>query len=246
MPSVHDHAIRVFVSHRNQLIQSGLASALNGDQEFSVRQCGGDPILRHQLDGHGERTAVVVGDYQWAIDLLERKSPGSHHAEVAVVVVGGDSEREVREALAQGARGYLTTDCSFEEVAEAVREASLGRTHLCRRAGQRIAESLSNDSLTARENDVLQLMAKGLSNKSVARHLDLSVGTVKCHVRGLMAKLRVDNRTHAVVVAERRGLIPSRQESVAQVDLPTPAGAALASRTPASKLVRLQEHLAAA
>lgn len=245
MLRVHDQAIRVFVSHRNQLIQSGLSAALDLAEQFSVQHYGSVPILPHQVDRHMGWPTVVVCDHQSAIELLARKSPGSRRAEITVVVVGGDNEREVREALAHGARGYLTTDCSFDEVAEAVREASLGKTHLCRRAGQRVAESLANDALTPREDDVLQLMAKGLSNKSVARHLDLSVGTVKCHVRGLMAKLGVENRTHAVVVAERRGLIPPRQEGVASVDCPM-APSASTSQSAAVLSVRLQEHLAAA
>jgi DNA-binding NarL/FixJ family response regulator len=246
MPSIPDHAIRVLISHCNELIQSGLTSALDREDEFSVHRCGGIPILHHLCDAPTDRRTVVVSDYQWAIELLERKAPGNRCEEATVVVVGGDSEREVREALSRGARGYLTTDCSFDEVAEAVREASMGKTHLCRRAAQRIAESLSNDALTARENDVLQLVAKGLSNKSIARLLDLSVGTVKCHVRGLMAKLRAENRTHAVVVAERRGLIPPRQEGVAQADVPSTSNASPASRVPARSPGRLQEQLAAA
>ena len=240
-----EQGIQVFVSHRNQLIQSGLTSALDLEDEFSW-QCGDVPMLCRLLDGQLGRSPVVVCDYPSAIELLERSSPLACRADIAVVVVGGDSEREVREALAHGARGYLTFDCSFEEVAEAVREASVGKTHLCRRAGQRIAESLANDTLTARENDVLQLMAKGLSNKSVARHLDLSVGTVKCHVRGLMGKLRVENRTHAVVVADRRGLIPPRSEGVAHANVSAVAGASPASRPPARSAVRWQQHPAAA
>ncbi len=188
---------------------------------------------------------MVVSHAQWAIEMFDRKVPGSRRAETAVVVVGGDSEREVREALAHGARGYLTTDCSFDEVAEAVREASLGKTHLCRRSGQRIAESISSDALAPRENDVLLLAAKGMSNKGIARLLELSVGTVMCHMRGVMGKLQVDNRTRAVVVAGRRGLIPPRQDAVAHIDASASATQSPARRSLARPEVASHEHLAA-
>ncbi|RZA34551.1 MAG: response regulator transcription factor [Lysobacteraceae bacterium] len=70
-----------------------------------------------------------------------------------------------------------------------------------------VADSLTRESLTGRETDVLQLLAQGCCNKSIARKLGIGVGTVKTHVKGVMSKLDATARTHAVVVATQRGLI---------------------------------------
>jgi two-component system NarL family response regulator len=78
-----------------------------------------------------------------------------------------------------------------------------------------MADSFTRIGLTSRETDVLQLLAQGCCNKSIARELGIGVGTVKTHVKGLFDKLGATARTHAVVLATRRGLVGDTQREVA-------------------------------
>jgi DNA-binding CsgD family transcriptional regulator len=89
-------------------------------------------------------------------------------------------------------------------------------------ASKRMADSLSHEALTERESDVLELLCDGLSNKLIARRLNLAVGTVKAHLRGILAKLEARSRTHAVLVAVERGLV--------RKDIGTSSGLAEVSR----------------
>jgi len=89
-----------------------------------------------------------------------------------------------------------------------VRAAAQGRRFLCHAAAQEVANSLTNEALTARERDVLLLLAQGRCNKTIASHLDIAVGTVKAHVRTIMSKLKASSRTEAACIAVARGLLP--------------------------------------
>ena len=103
--------------------------------------------------------------------------------------------------------GYLLQGCSIEELATGVSVLASGGRYSCLEVAQRIADSLTHEHLTPRETDVLGLLALGQSNKSIARQLDITVGTVKGHLRTIFNKLQAASRTEAVGIATRRGLI---------------------------------------
>jgi len=124
-----------------------------------------------------------------------------------LVVTPHGREHEVRLALDSGVHGYLLLGCPVDELAAGVRMLGQGRRYLGMEVSQRMADSLTREALTARETEVLRLLARGLCNKSIAARLTIGVGTVKAHVRGIMGKLDASSRTQVVSIAAQRGLV---------------------------------------
>src|SRR5262249_51102668 len=148
-----------------------------------------------------DRGVVVVADHANALAAarLFGVASGRRAAMPGIVIVSGrDREWELREALLHQVRGYLVAGFSREQLAEAVCAAHRGARYLCARAAARLAESFSFDVLTDRERDVLALVVEGLCNKSIGRRLDISIGTVKSHLKAIYDKLHVVSRTQAI------------------------------------------------
>jgi len=132
-----------------------------------------------------------------------------------VMLTVSDSEEDVVAALRAGADGYLLKDMEPEDILEALERATQGRMVLSERLTELIARALREEArpagiddarLTAREREILALLGKGYSNKLVARDLNLSVGTVKVHVKHILKKLRLRTRVEAAVWAvQNRG-----------------------------------------
>ena len=144
-----------------------------------------------------------------AMRELRRRLPESR---VIVLTSFADDER-LLGAIRAGAAGYLLKNAEPQEVARAVRAASAGQALLDPAVAARVVESIADrdsvagaDSLTPREREVLALIARGRSNKLIARELAISEKTVKTHVGHVLAKLGVTDRTQAAVIAVRTGL----------------------------------------
>jgi len=144
-----------------------------------------------------------------AMRELRRRLPESR---VIVLTSFADDER-LLGAIRAGAAGYLLKNAEPQEVARAVRAASAGQALLDPAVAARVVESIADrdsvagaDSLTPREREVLTLIARGRSNKLIARELAISEKTVKTHVGHVLAKLGVTDRTQAAVIAVRTGL----------------------------------------
>lgn len=120
-----------------------------------------------------------------------------------------DTETDILTAIEAGASGYLLKDAPPEELTAAVRAAAAGQSALAPTIAQRLMQRMRtpSQSLTARETEVLTLVAEGLSNKQISQQLFLSQATIKSHLVHIFAKLDVDSRTAAVATAEARGLI---------------------------------------
>jgi DNA-binding NarL/FixJ family response regulator len=157
---------------------------------------------------------VVVADYSQGVACAaEYAGRGARCGSPKVVVVAGiDREWEIRCALELGVRGYLLIGCSLEELAEGVRAVHRGARHLSAQVAARLAESMSLEALTSREEEVLRLVVEGLCNKAIGRQLGIAVGTVKSHLKSTFDKLNVESRTQAVAVVERRGLLRQSPE----------------------------------
>ncbi len=139
-----------------------------------------------------------------------RRYANGHHGETAarvLIVTQMEREWEVRTAMMAGVHGYLLQNADREQLLTAVRTLSRGLRYLSADLSRCVADSFTRIGLTSRETDVLQLLAQGQCNKSIARELGIGVGTVKTHVKGLFDKLGATARTHAVVLATRRGLV---------------------------------------
>jgi DNA-binding NarL/FixJ family response regulator len=131
------------------------------------------------------------------------KSPNTNF--IVITTVAGDEE--IYRALEAGARGYLFKDMVRKELVQAIRTVHKGQRYIPAQVGSRIAENLPRPDLTSREIEVLHLIAGGMRNKEIAYQLSISEATVNAHVKHLLEKLNASDRTHAVTVALRRGII---------------------------------------
>ena len=127
-----------------------------------------------------------------------------------------DHEEDVVAALKSGADGYLLKDMEPEELLEQLRQAALGKMVVSERLTALLAEALRNQrspasgpdiaNLTAREMQIMRLIAEGLSNKMIARRLDVTEGTVKVHVKNLLKKMKLRSRVEVAVWAVQEGV----------------------------------------
>jgi DNA-binding NarL/FixJ family response regulator len=195
----------VCVMHADPLVSFGLMLALRPEPDFELTGSAKDEPLHA-----GHAVDVVVVDYQTGLRLAEqarRSQDGPLLRPKIVVLTTNDRECEVCAALQLGVHGYLLQSCPIAELASGVRAVGRGSRYLCQAVAQRVADCFAHEGLTAREAQVLHLMAQGECNKDVARQLGIAVGTAKTHVRAIMHKLRASNRTHAVSMAVARGLV---------------------------------------
>ena len=138
-----------------------------------------------------------------AIRRICQRAPAAQIIVLTTVV--GDAE--IYRALEAGARGYLLKDMVRKELILAIRAVATGRRYIPAQVGTCIAENLPRPDITAREIEVLQLVASGFKNKEVAHRLEVSEATVNAHIKHILEKLNANDRTHAVTVALRRGII---------------------------------------
>ncbi len=196
--------LNVLVIHAEPLLAVGLCAALRQQADFDVHADGPEREPDHPVD-------VVVTDYATALRLAgQARGPQAERTLAGariMLVTTSDREHEVRLALERGVHGYLLLGCPIEELAAGVRTLGQGSRYLCMAVAQRMAESLTREALTAREAEVLRLVALGQCNKAIARELAIAVGTVKAHVKAIMGKLDASCRTQAASIASQRGLV---------------------------------------
>lgn len=207
--------IRVLVVHSDAVSLAGLSATFSKYPEFA--------IVNSDDDSEGERfmhesparwlADVVVADYEHGIAFAAQiaRYPASAVSCKVMIVASVDREWEIRHALERGVRGYVLVGCALTELAIGVHAVHKGHRHLGAGVADRLAESLSGEPLTPREEAVLRLVVEGLGNKAIANRLEIAVGTVKSHVKGVFNKLNVESRTQAVAAAERRGLLGDAQ-----------------------------------
>ena len=124
-----------------------------------------------------------------------------------IVLTTYDGDVQALRALKAGASGYLLKTSLRKELIDAVRAVHSGRRYILAEIAHEIALHATEDSLSQREIDILEQVAKGQSNKTVARAFGLSEDTIKAHLRSIFSKLDVGDRTQAVTVALRRGVL---------------------------------------
>jgi DNA-binding NarL/FixJ family response regulator len=202
--------LRILTIANDPLARTGLATLLADQPGCTVvGQVAGETDLAATLDVY--QPDVVVWDLGWDPDLAYLTD--FEDSEIPVVVLLPD-EDHVAEAWAAGVQGLLLRDVSAERLSAAVQavyqdlvifDPTLAPTLLSTR--ELPEQPLPIEELSSRELEVLQLLAEGLPNKTIARRLDISDHTVKFHVNAIMGKLGAQSRTEAAVRAARLGLI---------------------------------------
>ena len=212
-------AVRVLVVSNDPLARAGLATLL-ADQEGVnvVGRVGGSDDLAGALDAH--RPDVVLWDMGWESETALAHLAESRLATPTAMLITG--EEGAQQGWRAGVQGVLRRDAEPASIAAAVIAVAQGflvidaayRTLLAEPQPLQVpmpwsqeGETTLPEDLTAREHQVLQLLAEGLPNKTIAQRLDISEHTVKFHVNAILGKLGVSSRTEAVVRATRLGLI---------------------------------------
>lgn len=199
------HPINVLVQHAEPLLTVGLVSTLRRIDGVRVHAPAIEPA-----EASLPSIDVAVTDHAGGIKMTsdQRMGLAGSLARARVLIIATQvRENDVRVALEQGVHGYLLLGCPLQELAMGVDALSRGRRYLGAEVAQRMADSLTREALTAREFDVLRLLAHGACNKTIARRLDIAIGTVKTHVKSIMSKLEAGSRTQAVTIASHRGLV---------------------------------------
>jgi DNA-binding NarL/FixJ family response regulator len=124
-----------------------------------------------------------------------------------IVLTTSDGDAEIRRALRAGASAYMLKSTHQDELLKIIRSVHAGNRHVPADVATRLAEHFDGDSVTEREREVLALIRDGLKNKEIAAKLGIAEATVNFHVKNLVAKLQANDRTHAVTIAIRRGIL---------------------------------------
>ena len=209
-PECSAKQIRVLIADDHPVFRQGLATILNSQPDIKVvaEAANGEEVYELYNQIHPD---VLLLDLQMPkksglqviADLVSRRSlnPG------IVVITSFDDEEDIRQALSVGAKGFLVKGSEPEEIRDAVRSVARGERYLPVNIGLKLADSVSRPALSTRETEVLQCLARGLSNKEIGRCLCVSEGTVKHHVKSILSKLDAIGRTEAIAIAARRGLV---------------------------------------
>ncbi|WP_050031094.1 response regulator transcription factor [Verrucomicrobium sp. BvORR034] len=204
-----DSRIRVLIADDHVTVLEGLNVIINRNEEMQVVAAASD----------GREAVALWQQHRPDVTLVDIRMPGLDGVEVieeirrldnsarVVVLTTCDTDNEIYRAVKAGARAYLLKDGPREELVDTIRRVHRGETCLAPSLVEKLAASVSNEPLTRREQEVLELLAKGRSNKEIASTLSISEPTVKTHLRSLFSKLDVLSRTEAIAVASRKGLV---------------------------------------
>jgi DNA-binding NarL/FixJ family response regulator len=140
------------------------------------------------------------------IDTLHALIRAGVHVRV-IVLTSYETDEDIYRAVQAGAQGYLLKDAPQTDMVEAIWTVHNGKRYFPRQIAERLAERMMRSELTARELEVLQMLARGLTNKEIGSALDISGNTVRNHVNSIIEKLEVSDRTEAATSAIHRGLI---------------------------------------
>jgi len=201
--------IRILTVDDHPLLREGIAALINAESDMKLvaeASNGCEAIEQFRL----HRPDVTLMDLQMpalngieAIVGIRREFPNAR----IIVLTTYSGDIQVLRALRAGARGYVLKGHVHRELLDTVRAVHAGQKRIPPEVAAALADHATDDDLTSREIDVLRLIATGNANKQIAASLSITEETVKSHVTNILAKLGANDRTHAVTIGLKRGII---------------------------------------
>jgi len=201
--------IRVLSVDDHALLRQGIATVINSQPDMLLAaeaSSGREAIQKFQE----HRPDVTLMDLRLpdmsgidAMIAIRAEFPGAR----IIVLTTFEGDVEIQRALEAGARGYMLKSMPPKDLVEAIRQVHAGKKRVPAELAAQLAEHMSDESLTEREIDVLRHVAGGNRNRDIAEKLFISEETVKVHVKHIMEKLGASDRTQAVAIGVRRGII---------------------------------------
>ncbi len=201
--------IRILSVDDHPLMREGIAAIINDEEDMSV-------IAEV---ANAKSAAKVFRASQPDVTLMDLRLPDGSGIDVMIDILAEfpdakilmltmfDGDAEIQRALKAGARGYLLKSMPSEELIRVIRRVHAGKKHIPTEVAENLAEHLGEETLTPREIEVLQLVATGKRNREIGEKLFITEETVKVHIKHIMEKLYAADRTQAVAIALRRGII---------------------------------------
>jgi DNA-binding NarL/FixJ family response regulator len=208
-PMSQQRLIKILSVDGDHLIREGIAALIGSQTDM-------------QLIAHASSGIDAIQLYRQRrpdITLMELRLPGlsgldatteicAEFPEARIIILTAfDGDVEVQRALEAGARGYFLKSLSPDELVKAIRDVHAGKKRIQTELAARMVEHMGEDRVTAREIQVLEHVAAGQRNREIGERLFIAEETVKVHLRHIMEKLGARDRTHAVAIANRRGVV---------------------------------------
>ena len=201
--------IRILVAEDHLVARVGVSTIVNMQPDMTVVA----------EAGNGQQAVELYRKHMPDVALLDMRMPIMSGVEaatairaqfpnarmIALTTYGGDED--IRRALAAGVQAYLTKDVLHDELLKAIRAVHAGQTYLPAGVAAALAAQMPRPDLSAREVQMLELIVRGLANKQIAYSLNIAEHTVKNHVKNILSKLGVQDRTQAATAAIQRGIV---------------------------------------
>jgi len=201
--------IRILVVEDHHVVRQGLIallSVVDGVEVVGEAADGHEALKQYQAT----RPDITLIDLRMpkmgGVDVIQRVRgavPGARF----IVLTTFDGDEDIYRALQAGARAYLLKGMTADVLISTIRQVYAGKSCIPPVIAQKLAERMGTEQLTHREQDVLEQIVRGKSNKEIGTELDISEATVKTHINSLLGKLGVTDRTQAATVALQRGLV---------------------------------------
>ncbi len=201
--------IRILLVDEHPVVLAGLETLLGRQEGMAVAGSASS----------GKEALEILRSEPADLLLIDLRLPGMSGVETlqalrrariairAIIFTSFETDEDIYRAVQAGAQGYLLKDAPQSEMIKAILTVHSGKRYFPRRIAARLAKRMMRTNLTARELEVLRMLARGLTNKGIGKALDISGNTVRNHVNSIIGKMEVSDRTQAATTAIHRGII---------------------------------------